>query len=1344
MSKLAIHYGKPLSSVPPYPSLAEMFLHIAEQYPHHGMRFFAGSGENLFLSYPEVSAEAWRYLPGLRQQGVKAGDKVILVVNHDLPAFYKLFWACLFGGIVVAPISQPSFEAGSPTLSKLKHIWQLLKKPLLIVEEKYHPYFSGLAREADWAGLRILPCSELYRPQGQADILHTSLPSDLAILQFSSGSTGSPKGVQLSHQNILTNLFAMQRGFELSPEDRVFSWLPHTHDMGLFFQYLSPLSIGSHLYLFSPLNFTRSPYLFLKKITEYRGTWFGSPNFGLDWMIKSISTEELSSLDLSSLRFILNGAEPISPTVMREFERKFSQCGLQKHRMRAAYGMAEVTVCATVTPPFQPLQIDKVDRHHLMNAETAVPPAAEQSEQFSLVHVGVPIEEISLRIADPQGNILRENQIGEVQICGPSVTCGYVHHKQASTDLFIEDWLRTGDLGYMRNGSLVIVGRTKDVIFIRGQNYFAHDLEETIFKAGLVARGHLLIIGQRNYKTEEEELVVFVRHKAKLEDFLALKREIHLCLRKVFHIEATHILAVSTIPKTTSGKLQRHVLEKKYQNGGFAPLIEQLQRLEEAAEVQAENEDLSGSDLEETLRDLWADILGISAKHIPKHAHFFELGGNSLKAFQLLDALSKAIQQEIDPELLVTCSTLQEIMDYVQTNYVLKNTPKNKKIALPGRGSASQPAIAITGMAFKLPDADTQQQWWRNLAAHKNSIRTISPKRRKLANQPKWQDWMAALEHIDYFDHEFFEISAQEAQWMDPQQRLTLETAYHALEDAGLSQTLDTEQAVGVYSGICMNSYLPLIMERLKHGDRTHPHALVSNLGNIIPARISSIFHFTGPSVAIDTACSSFLVALHQAVAALRQGALMGALVTSSNILVTPEVHALSSLAGILSTKNKVKVFDHKAAGTVLGEGVVVFYLERLDDALQAHKHIYGVIRGSAVNNDGGSYSLMAPNPKGQYQVLAQAYQDAGIAPDEMTYLEVHGTGTALGDFIEVNTLAKLFSQYPSIPAGSIGIGSVKTNVGHLLPAAGGAGLAKILLGFQHRQIAPTLHFRKPNPLLNLAQSPFYVVDQLQPWEGDEQTTRKAGLSSFGLGGTNAHVVLEEWRVHPPRVSTIQPAWHLLTVSAKTESALRRACQHMKTFLTQQPDQALADICFTRNRYRPHYDYRAAYILTTEHAQIIKTFTPKTQGVQNPKIIFMRGAVPLSLQNQVESWINMLREGVTNLVLVDCESQEFIQDSLEKMSPFHILLIVGKVKPTLVRSGLPGTKIIRVPAKSILDETAGLLKLMADLYVHGAHFNWEKLYPDGSGAIVHLPEYPFEPISHWVHVVEGEKNESNA
>ncbi len=1184
MSKKAIVHGKSQTHPHQYSSLAEMLVYISEKFPKHGMTFVNYSGQEEFISYLDLVANAKKYLQGLLEKGIKTGDLLILAIN-DPKEFYNIFWACILGGIIVAPITPPkSFGKDSDTLHKLHNVWNLLQKPTIVIEEKYRKYYQPLI-ETDFENLNLLSTTEFVSNKEAS--IYKANPTDLAILQFSSGSTGLPKGVMLNHKNIILNLMAIQESYVLDQNDIVFTWLPHTHDMGLFCQYLSSIIIGANLYIFSPTTFIRSPYLFLNKITEHRGTWFGSPDFAFDWIVKNVSDDKIAHLDLSSLRFVLNGSEPISVQSLQTFVDKFAPCGFTKDKIRIAYGMAEVTVCATITNLYEEAKIESIDRLKLLNAETAISLDPNDKNSIKFVHAGHPIDGISIRIVDEKGNTLIENRVGQIQIKGSSVTSGYYNCPDLTKQLFDGEWIRTGDLGFIVDGSLVITGRNKDIIFVRGENYFAHDLEQAIFNHDIIQRGDLLILGLFNYKIQREELLVFIKHRSGVKSLLPVRQKIIDRLRKSLGLEVTHVIPLDHIPKTTSGKLKRFQLQKRYEEGRYDKVINEIKKYNEQNQVECNSSVPSCDELKINLYRIWAKILNISENAISQDDEFFALGGNSLKAFQLLSEIEIYLNRDIDAEILVACKTIRQLIAYLQSPNPSSNPDASDK--QHNNAIDQEKAVAITGMALRFPSANNQDEFWNNLVSNKDSISKISTRRKRLAEDADWNDWLGELDNIDYFDNEFFDITPEQAIFMDPQQRIVLEVSYEALDDAGLLPGLDEERNIGVYSGVSSNTYYQVLVNFLKKNgiNKLHQHSLVGNLNNMISAVLSRSYNFTGPSLAIDTACSSFLVALHHAVLALRQKTIEGAVVVGANILVDSLVHTLSHKAGFLSPNKHAKVFDKDADGAVLGEGIVVFYLESLSKAIQANKNIYGIIRGTAICNDGSSFGIMAPNPKGQYKVIRDAYLDANLSPNEIDYIEVHGTGTTIGDPIEVNVLSKLFSGHCDNNDHRVGIGSVKTNIGHLLSAAGGAGLAKILLCLKHKQLVPSLHLENLNPALKLEKSPFYVVQEVQSWQTKEPITRKAGLSSFGLGGTNAHIILEEW-IDESKFENDKPL-HLLTLSAKSEKALHALIYQTKEMLENEKNFNINNFCYTRNRYRMHYTFRSAFLISKNH-QIINTF----------------------------------------------------------------------------------------------------------------------------------------------------------
>ncbi|SFS02415.1 beta-ketoacyl synthase N-terminal-like domain-containing protein [Anaeromicropila populeti] len=1374
MSEKAILYGKPLALPKEFHTLSEMILHISEKHPKKGLTYVNGSGQEDFITYRELVNGARRYLNVFRKKGIEAGQVMILVIDEP-KEFYYTFWACVFGGIIAAPVTQPSsWEENSTGLIKLKKIWNILNKPKVVIEERQVKGYEQLKGYSDFKGFEYITTTELKSDE-MAEIYKTD-KDQVAFLQFSSGSTGIPKGVQLTSKNILTNNLACIESMELTEDDVAVTWLPHTHDMGLFGQHFIPMAAGSNIVVFSPFTFIRSPYLFMKKITEHKGTWFCSPNFGYDWMVKKVTEKQLETLDLSSLRITLNGAEPISTLVAKQFIEKFSKCGCKENVMFPSYGMAEATVGAAMPKVGSVMGIEKISRSKLIQNNIAVSVTEDSGyDTVEFVHEGQPIAETSIRIVDKTGKVLEENEVGEIQIKGASVTSGYYNCKELTEDTFVDGWLKTGDLGFITKGSLVVTGRIKDILFIRGQNYFAHDLEQTIYEAGMLQCGDLAFVGSFNSKLQEEELILFVKYRiSQMKDFLQLRKSIKDRISGELQLEVKHVIPIKSIPKTTSGKLQRFELRKNYENGQYNELISKIDDVAHNIEGSRKSIVMPENELEEFLVAAWSEILQIPENTISVEDSFFVLGGNSVKAYQLLDKIETYKKCEYGFELLALCKTIRQISEYIEKFSKKPDTNENGKSTTAYKKDSI--AAAITGIGFRFPQAKTQQEFWEHLCEQKDCVAKVSDKRKGLAGTVQWNEWIGELEDIECFDADFFEINHQEAVFMDPQQRLILETAYEALEDAGLITDDSQERNVGVFSGISANTYYQLVVKYVEqYGVEEVPaKTMVNNMSNIISAYISHQYNFTGPVMALDTACSSFMAALHYGVRGIKEGSLSGAVVASSNILTTPIVSQLARKAGIISSTSHCKVFDQEADGSVLGEGVIVVYVEPYENAVKENKNIYGIIRGTALNNDGYSLGIMAPNPKGQYEVIAAAYEDAGVHPDEIGYIEAHGTGTTIGDPIEVNALSKVFAKDKGIRSSKVGIGSVKTNLGHLLPASGGAGLIKVLLCLKNKKLVPSLHMDQVNPALQIEKSPFYIVRDVQQWQVEGQNTRKAGISSFGLGGTNTHIVVEEGGSVPAN-QNIQKKQELLLLSGKTEDALSRRISQMENMLKEETEINLYDLCYTSNRYRRHYGFRAACLVTAEGVQIIA----KGQFLKEraAKINIFIGDIINVEEHEKQEKLLLHWYSVIKAVMKSCESvisvhgiysgqilAEVLQNTISLSAAIEIIRQkkwseqieleqkLWKKTDVILSFGISEQEIytdyysqskkkiqvIYVDPSVKEEKQEQLPSILGKMYAKGAGFVWKSLYPDGTGRIIHLPAYPFEKKSYWIHNKKGD------
>lgn len=499
-------------------------------------------------------------------------------------------------------------------------------------------------------------------------------------------------------------------------------------------------------------------------------------------------------------------------------------------------------------------------------------------------------------------------------------------------------------------------------------------------------------------------------------------------------------------------------------------------------------------------------------------------------------------------------------------------------------GAIADTDIAIVGMAGKFPGANTIDEFWLNLAAGQESIQILSDQAlekagvpHSLLKNPRYVKAAGLIDGADQFDATFFGFSPKEAQLIDPQHRLLLEQAWTALEYGGYNpQTYGG--SIGVYVGVGLNTYLlqSLYPHLLSGADLDSYQVQIRNDKDFLPTLISYKLNLRGPSFAIQTACSTSLVAVHVASQALINGECEMALAGGVTVHANPTGY-LYQEGMILSPDGHCRAFDAQAQGTVGGNGVGVVLLKRLADAIADQDTIHGVIKGSAINNDGSAkVGYTAPSVEGQAAVITEAQAIAGTPSETISYVETHGTGTALGDPIEITALTQAFRQtasQPPLTPKSCAIGSVKTNIGHLDTAAGVAGLIKVVLALKHRMLPPSLNFETPNPTIPFSNSPFFVNTELSPWE-PPSLPRRAGVSSFGIGGTNAHVILEEAPPWPQSERQPMRPGQLLILSAQSQDALKQQRQNLAAYLSSHPDIHLPDVAMTLARGRQAFAHR--------------------------------------------------------------------------------------------------------------------------------------------------------------------------
>ncbi len=497
-------------------------------------------------------------------------------------------------------------------------------------------------------------------------------------------------------------------------------------------------------------------------------------------------------------------------------------------------------------------------------------------------------------------------------------------------------------------------------------------------------------------------------------------------------------------------------------------------------------------------------------------------------------------------------------------------------------------AIAIIGMSCRFPDAPDPDQYWRNLRDGVESVRAftaddllaagVDP---ALMNHPNYVNSGVVLEDVEKFDAAFFGFSPRDAEILDPQQRFFLECAWHALEDAGYDPAT-YDGLIGVYGGADMSTYLFYLYANPEIVSSVGPFAIsLANDKDHVTTRVAYKLNLKGPAVTIQTTCSTSLVAVCQASQSLLYYQCDMALAGGTAIALPQRVGYIYQEGGIASPDGRCRAFDAAARGTIGGSGTGIVVLKRYADALDDGDCIRAVIRGFGVNNDGSlKVGYTAPSVDGQADAIATAQAMAAVEPESISYIEAHGTGTPLGDPIELAALTQVF-RAQTAEKGFCGIGSVKTNFGHLNSAAGVAGLIKVVLSLENEMLPPSLHFERPNPNIDFANSPFYVVDRLQEWKSNG-APRRAGVSSFGIGGTNAHLVVEEAPPSPPPGPT-RP-WQLVVLSAKSAAALDQSTTNLGRHLREHPNRPLADVAYTLQVGRQSFNYRRALLVAADQA----------------------------------------------------------------------------------------------------------------------------------------------------------------
>lgn len=580
------------------------------------------------VAFAQLYERALGILFRLQRLGLRPGDKLILLLTGNEP-FIDAFWAALLGGIVPVPVAPGISDEHR---RKVLRIARKLRTPFIYTEKRLLDRIATVAATADAddrAAFEALRTRAFLVDEldelGRSGKPHRVQPGDTAFIQFSSGSTSEPKGVVLTHANLLANIRAVTQAALLTAQSVSLSWMPLTHDMGLIGFHLMMFANGADAHLMPTDLFVRRPMLWLQLATRIRADILCSPNFGYRHYLKVLAERPVEDLDLSNVRLIFNGAEPISVELVDEFLTRLRPARLPQNSMFPVYGLAEASLAVSFSKPGTPYRAVAFNRHQLGLGARPQTQAAPQ-DALRLVSVGTAVPNCEVRIADDQDRAAPDEQVGHILIRGTNVTGGYFEDPELNRASFSDDgWLRTGDLGLFHEGELYITGRHKEILFVNGQNYYPHDLERMLEDLDGLELGKVAVAGVRPAGAQADQLLVFVLYRGQLAQFASVARDVTRRIAESGGIEVDAVVPVRRIPKTTSGKIQRHVLEQEYLDGAFAAEMRELAALEQSQPAPI----AKGNEIEQQLRNICEQEL--DGRNLDRDESLFDIGASSLK-----------------------------------------------------------------------------------------------------------------------------------------------------------------------------------------------------------------------------------------------------------------------------------------------------------------------------------------------------------------------------------------------------------------------------------------------------------------------------------------------------------------------------------------------------------------------------------------------------------------------------------------------------------------------------------------------------------------------------------------
>ncbi|MGB2924791.1 MAG: beta-ketoacyl synthase N-terminal-like domain-containing protein, partial [Limnothrix sp.] len=882
-----------------------------------------GETESDVLTYGDLHTRA-QAIAAFLQTYKPRGERALLLYPPGLD-FICAFLGCLYAGVIAVPAYPPR---PNRSFGRLHSIIQDAQAKFALTTTELKDKIAARLEELEGSEFYCLATDTL----GIDLAAHWRKPNlsaaDLAFLQYTSGSTGNPKGVMVAHSNLLHNSHIIQTGFHNTQQVRAVSWLPPYHDMGLIGGILQPIYVGIFQVLMPPVSFLQRPYRWLKAITKYRATISGAPNFAYDLCVSQIKPEQRAELDLSSWSLAFSGAEPIRAATLDLFTETFAAVGFKKKFFYPCYGMAETTLMVAGTEPQSLPQEITVSKTAI--EENLVRPAIATETETTLVSSGQVIGDLEVSIVDPaQLTLCADGRIGEIWVKGDSVAQGYWQKAELTETVFHAavadktDFLRTGDLGFKQDGELFITGRLKDLLIIRGRNHYPQDIELTVetshaaIRQGAGAAVSIEVDGEEKLVVVQEVERAYVRQL----DVETVAQAVRGAIATEHQLQAHAICLIKTgsIPKTSSGKIRRHASKAGFLDGSLSvvgtwtanqPAIsdpvkpnlgeEKPDPVPTIERVLTQQINAQQQQVETWLTENIAQRLGVNVQRIDINEPFASYGLDSVQAVQVTADLEDWLERTLEPTLAYDYPSIRTL-----ATFLVQGETEPQEIVAPKQVKTSE--IAIIGLSCRFPQAASPEAFWEMLQQGKDGVRQLGD---------RWGtgEWGGFLDNIDQFDPQFFGISPREAEQMDPQQRLLLEVSWETLERAGIPAEELANSATGVFVGISNSDYAQL---QVREKNPVNAYMGTGNAHSVAANRLSYFLDLRGPSLSIDTACSSSLVAVHLACQSLFNGECTQAIAAGVNLILTPDVTQTFSQAGMMSSAGRCKTFDDSADGYV-------------------------------------------------------------------------------------------------------------------------------------------------------------------------------------------------------------------------------------------------------------------------------------------------------------------------------------------------------------------------------------------------------------------------------------------